>query len=312
MKKEILSSEEMMAQNNEGASVLKRKPLVVRPAPLRMPIGFYDGATKKFYKGYEVRGLDAGVLVSIEDQGNPFKTFGKIVAKGIVRIFDPDTGEEAPNWKNLSSKLFFPDVFFLMTEIIVETKGSSLIHTAYQCPKCKQYTKFENNPGEGFKTEAGFALDVSDDEFTSLDMEDIRDMEFNEFNKERPVVEVEFRRGVVIDGISVTKLVFSIPEIGDYIKRGGSGRKARSVERDVLFECIIGVNDLSEAEVRNLKVKYGNQLLVLPLDEYMLIVKEMNNIGYAYHRHKVRCFACGYEYETAFDLTNFFGSLLIQ
>lgn len=284
----------------------------IHDGPDTLPIGFYSPEEGRYYRGYELQGLNADVLSSFEQEQNPFRTFGSMVAKGLTKIFDKESGEEAPGWKDKSSKLFFPDTFFLLVEILVKTKGTSLVPTVYRCPQCQALTKFENpmGAGSGADGETGFALDTSDDELSSLEMEDIRSLPFNTYHDvTEPELTFSFKNGVVVDGEKLTEYTFRIPEIGDYILKS-SAKASKDGERKVLFHCLKSINGYKDKDLTLLKTKQGISLLNLPLVEYTEILRKINSIGYDYQSHRTTCASCGNEYKTTFDLSNFFGSLL--
>lgn len=281
----------------------------ITEGPAELPIGYYEDG--KFYKGFEVGELDVDSLTSLEgEQSNTFRTFGRIVARGLKRIYDIETGDEPVDLKSKTSNLFFPDVFFLMTEIIIKTKGSSLVPTVYQCPQCRAFTKFENDFDENENNDGSFSLDASDDELTSLNKEDLRDVKFTPWPEGTPVMQFKFKKGVTLGDDTYQEYAVRIPTIGDFIRAGGSSQNSVQIEKKVLTKCIDKLNDVSGKDLMKLITFYGDKILKLNLTEYMEISNKLNSIGYNFHQHRTTCAACGYEYRTTFDLTNFFGSVL--
>lgn len=309
---EAKSTDEIMDQQVEASN-----PAGTLAGPEELPIGFYDKG--KFHKGYEVRPLDADVLTAIDsERQNPFRTFGRIVAQGLVKIFDVETKKEVDGWQKRTSKLFFPDVFFLMTEIIIVTKGSSYVPTVYKCPQCNKFTKFENEPGGGDEDNPDqYDLNQSDDLMTSADMEDLRNLELIPFTGDKPSIELELKHGILLGDTRYKNYGFRIPEIHDYItaaNRYGSGKVA-AIERQVLKNCLISLDEAGKGgkddrSLVHILSKYGDKVLKLNLKEYAKITNKLNRIGYNYQNHKTVCSACGFEHTVVFDLTNFFGSVL--
>jgi len=280
--------------------------------PTELPLGMYDSVTKRWYRGFEVEKMSSDVLVSVNDEQNPYRLFGKIVAKGLVNIFDIDTGEEYPGWRSKTSKLFFQDVFFLMVEILIKTRGTSLVSTVYRCPLCKKFTKFENAPGEGAELDVntGFDLTASSEEFSSLEMEDIRSVAFKPVRDlDKPEFSFHFDDGVVIKDERFTEFSFRIPEIGDYILKAGADT-SQAGEKRVLFHCLTSVNGLIGKDLELLKAQHGLGLLSFNFNDYAQILSRFNSIGYDFSNHTVKCAHCGNVFKTVFDFTNFFGSLL--
>ena len=280
--------------------------------PAELPLGMFDYNTKRWYRGYEIEKMSSDILTSFHEEVNPYKMFGRMVAKGLTKIFDVDTGEEFPGWKQKTSKLFFQDTFFLMMEILIKTKGTSLVPTVYKCPQCKQFTKFENPIGEsgGPDGSDGFDLTASADELSSLEMEDIREIPFVEVRDLlEPVLYFHFDDGVVVEGERYTEFSFRIPEIGDYILKAGTST-TQGGEKRVLFHCLTSINGIKGSELQLLKSKHGIGLLSFNFNDYLEVLNKLNSMGYDYSQHKTTCSHCGYEYRTVFDFTNFFGSLL--
>jgi hypothetical protein len=305
---------EVAASLSEGAELetpfRNRK---TRDAHPLMPIGFWVPDKKKFYRGYEVSELSAEALVSVDgEESNMFKAFGTLVIKGVKRIFDHETGEDL-DWKAKSSKIFFPDITFLMTEILIKTKGSSLISTAYRCPQCKKYTKFENEPAAGISVsqDKGFDLLADEDTMSSLDMEDIYAVPFKEYADLTPEMWVEFSEAYQFDGVSASKYKMRIPEIGDYLTKGMRyNGNLKLIERDVFLDCLVGIDGVSPEQFKKLKLDKGVGLFNLKATDYNKIVRALNQIGFIFTDHKTHCQHCGYDYETMFDISNFFASVL--
>jgi len=194
----------------------------------------------------------------------------------------------------------------LMVEILVKTTGTTKVSTVYKCPFCSKFTKFENDSDE--EKEEGFALDQTDDEFTSLQKEDLRNLDFNEFNSDRP--EFDFKsKGVNFDGTKYKKYRFSLPRIEDYINESGRGA-AEDIERRVLNKNLVELDGIRDKELTRLKMLAGLQLMKFPLKEFGKLITTYDKIGYDFNKHKTICGDCNYEYKTKFDLTNFFGGAL--
>lgn len=312
-KQRIAQSDIGFEQFTEDIAILEQPVTKYESAPSELPIGMYDKESKRWFRGYTIEKMSADALIAFEDEANQYRSFGALVAKSLSKIFDVVTGEEYPDWKKKTSKLFFPDVFFLMVETLIKTKGSSLVPTVYRCPKCGKFTKFENPIGQSGRADvhSGFDLLADDEELSSLEMEDIRSVPFNPVRDlDEPIIRFEFEEGVTINGVTYKKYEFRIPEIGDYILRGGGNKRGKQVEKEVFYTCLISVNDITGRDLEKLKNQVGIALMGLSVIEYMEIVKKMNSFGYDYTQHKTRCFACGYEYKTVFDLSNFFASVL--
>lgn len=312
MSKRSEESQEFEGFNAENPLDSPKQKFKITDVPHELPLGLFDAESKRWFKGYEVSKMSADVLVSFESEANPYRSFGMLVAKGLKRIYDIETGEEHPSWKSVTSKLFFQDVFYLMLEIIVATRGSSLVATAYRCPQCGKFTKFENPLGQsgGADSEKGFDLLAGEDEFSSLEMEDIRSIPYTSSTLEEPILRFNFDEGLSVGGEVFKEYVFRIPEIGDYIAKGGGNKSGKQVEREVLYKCLIGLNGKVDRDLDKLKNVYGMSLLSLNLKEYVQIIDRLNGIGYNFSKHNTKCYDCGYEYKTTFDLTNFFGSIL--
>lgn len=310
--KQVVS--EIAAEMREGEDL--KSPFRKQPIKQfeKMPIGFWDQASEKFIRGFSIKELSAETLIGLDaDEPNMFKTFGSIVAKGLDQIFDPDTGVSI-DWRAKSSKIFFPDIMFLMTEILVKTRGASRVSTAYRCPQCKKYTKFENDPDAGLtiSKDKGFDLLADEDTMSSLDMEDIHEVSFKEFDGKIPQIEVVLDSGVKLGGYELKTYVFRIPEIGDYLLKGTRyNGQLRMIERDVFMDCLLNIEEVPKAEWQKFKRDQGASLITkLSAPEYNKIVAKVNSIGFNFAQHHTNCRHCGYDYETTFDLSNFFASVL--
>jgi hypothetical protein len=276
----------------------------------RLPIGFYEETENKFYRGFEIKGLDADILSKIKkDSANKFRVFGQLVAAGLTKIYDLETGEELKDWRKRASKLFFQDTLFLMVEILIKTTGTTKVSTVYKCPYCNKFTKFENDSDSSEEDETGgFALDQTDDELTSFNKEDLCDLRFNTFDGDVPVFDFK-SKGIPFDGTKYKKYRFMLPKIEDYIQESGRGAE-EDIERRVLNKNVIDIDGITEKELIRLKMKAGLQLMKFPLKEFGKLIKIYEKIGYDFNNHKTTCGDCNYSYKTKFDLTNFFGSAL--
>lgn len=310
--------EDKQQLSEEQKEVLGFMPQSTGESPKELPVGFWDQETSKFYRGYEVSELSASALTTLDaSNSNMFKVFGTIVAKGLNRIYDLETGEECPNWRKKSSKIFFPDAFFLMTEIIIKTRGSSYISTTYKCPSCGNFTKFNDSPQESdLKAKIDMGFDLLDDSQEEVDLpqENIRDVKIVTYRKDSPRFKVSFSKGMVIDGKPCKDFEFRIPEIGDYLQKFSNVNRTKmgEVERAVLASCVTSVEGIDNIELNVLKDSFGPKFLELNLQEYSAVLTKLNTIGYNFQHHKTKCGSCFYEYETQFDLTNFFDSVLKQ
>ena len=303
-----IGGNEMLSEAGEKPT----KKFKIETAPEELPLGMFEYDSKRWFRGYEVEKMGSDVLTSFSEETNPYKMFGRLVAKGLVKIFDTESGDEFQGWKQKTSKLFFQDVFFLMMEILIKTKGTSLVPTVYKCPQCKKFTKFENPIGEagGMDGDKGFDLNASDEELSSLEMEDIRSIKFNPVRDLAfPELSFHFDDGVVIEGERFTEYSFRLPEIGDYILKAGASTD-KGGEKRVLFHCLTSINGIKEHDLQVLKAKHGVGLLSLNFNDYMQILNKLNSIGYDFSKHETTCAHCGYDYKTVFDFSNFFGSLL--
>ena len=277
--------------------------------PNVLPIGFFDNG--KFYKGFEIDQLSASSLKQVAKEQSAYKMFGILVSRGLKSIFDPKTGEQA-DWRDKTSRLFLQDVTFLMSEIMIKTKGNSLVPTVYQCPLCAKFTKFENPIGgsDVVDLKKGYDLLAPDLELSSLEMEDLRSLPFKEFKGDVPEISFQLAQGVTLEDVTYRNYVFRIPTIGDYIHRGGANKTLKDIESRVLLDCLLELDGIDGKDLEILKRRFGDKLLDLNLTEYGKITSRFDNIGYVLSGHETRCYACGYEYKTAFDMSNFFASVL--
>lgn len=307
---------QMQAEGKDLETPFRNRKL--HPWKTKMPIGFWNPEEKKFYKGFRVKQLSADALVNLnEEETNMFKVFGQIIAKGLEDIFETnDKGDElgsAPNWRSRTSKLFLNDCMFLMTEIMCQTKGSTLVTTNYRCPQCKKFTKFENEPAAGISPsqEKGFDLLADEDTMSSLDMEDIYMVPCKDHEDLVPEFEITFDQDYTVDGHTIRKIRMRIPEIGDYLPKGNRHNgNNRMIERDVFLDCLIGVEGLTQDQFRKLKLNSGVGIFNISAPDYNKITSKINSWGYMFGAHKTQCRHCSYEYETSFDYSNFFASVL--
>ena len=288
--------------------------MLERSEVLELPVGYYNKSEDRWFKKLIVQKLDSEDLMVIGDKKsrrNPYQVFVSLLSKGVVSIQD-DEGEELPNFKKKIRFLYWVDALYSLIELVCITKGETKTVTAYRCPNCREFTKYDFVESDEEEDDDGEFIEVDD-------REDFRNMKCVILS--RKDIESKYPGGVhhykVKTGfrdraskLQIKGYNVALPTLQTYIDVWNYTENPLEQEKEALWRSVEGVDGHDEKQFISLKTKYGRKLFLPDNKEYARLKRRFRRIGYWLDDHKVKCNECMYEFETKFDLSNFFGSIL--
>lgn len=202
--------------------------------------------------------------------------------------------------------------------VIMLTKETSLVATAYKCRECGKSTLFDLDPDvpvpPQVEKDRAFMEDFLDFLSERVDRKASRNFVYkvkHPYKIENLPAPDDLEEGKTWpEDLTIYRMKVNFPGINSYIKALRDENRAQDAEMWVLYENLVSVNDLSEEETAKLKSINGfEKILRMRIDDLRGLTEQLNDSGVDIN-HVWDCVHCGnHSDREPFDLTNFFESL---
>ena len=218
---------------------------------------------------------------------------------------------------NLNSRLILEismnNSIKLLLAVFLLNREKPYISANYECKKCNTLNSFDIDPDDKEK------INIPEGDYHGI-MENLFDFLIEDYDvfsenltEEYFAFQLERPFKVLYNGneLFIEKLVIKHPTIGSYGQIAMNPRKKEDAELWLIFDNIIGINDLSFEETMDVKKAIGLNGVFskfLPRD-FRKLSEQLFQDGISF-KHSFTCMKCGAINDADLDMTNFFGFLL--